>query len=184
MAEARASVLNENESLKSRERNRRRDRPETSDRAPQSAPAPKAARDLSRRKGALPAENLPLILEVAPNDDYALIDSGDGLKLEQYGPYRIVRPEGAGALAAGARRRATGTRSTRSSPAIPTRKAWAAGAFRRKPLGETWPMKHDGVDFLGRFTSFRHVGVFPEQASHWSLDGRAGSRRRSGRSRC
>ena len=47
-----------------------------------------------RRPGALPAEKLPLILEVAPNADYALLDSGDGEKLEQYGPYRIVRPEG------------------------------------------------------------------------------------------
>jgi 23S rRNA (cytosine1962-C5)-methyltransferase len=28
-------------------------------------------------------------------------------------------------------------------------------------------MKHNGIDYLGRFTSFRHVGVFPEQASHW-----------------
>ena len=29
-------------------------------------------------------------------------------------------------------------------------------------------MRHDGIDYLGRFTSFRHVGVFPEQASHWN----------------
>ena len=28
-------------------------------------------------------------------------------------------------------------------------------------------MRHDGIDYLGRFTSFRHVGVFPEQATHW-----------------
>src|SRR5690606_29172375 len=47
-----------------------------------------------RRQGALPDERLPLILEVAPGSDYALLDSGDGQKLEQYGPYRIVRPEG------------------------------------------------------------------------------------------
>ncbi|TJV27997.1 MAG: class I SAM-dependent rRNA methyltransferase, partial [Mesorhizobium sp.] len=53
-----------------------------------------APRVLSRRDGALPAEHLPLILEVAPNADYALLDSGAGQKLEQYGPYRIVRPEG------------------------------------------------------------------------------------------
>ncbi len=39
--------------------------------------------------------------------------------------------------------------------------------FPKTPLGETWPMRHDGLDYLGRFTSFRHVGVFPEQASHW-----------------
>ncbi len=27
--------------------------------------------------------------------------------------------------------------------------------------------RYDGVGFLGRFTAFRHVGVFPEQAVHW-----------------
>ncbi|TIX69675.1 MAG: class I SAM-dependent rRNA methyltransferase, partial [Mesorhizobium sp.] len=48
---------------------------------PKSAP-----RILSRRDGLLPAERLPLILEVAPNADYALLDSGSGQKLEQYGP--------------------------------------------------------------------------------------------------
>jgi 23S rRNA (cytosine1962-C5)-methyltransferase len=35
-------------------------------------------------------------------------------------------------------------------------------------LGETWPMQLLDTDFLGRFTSFRHVGVFPEQLAHWS----------------
>ena len=29
-------------------------------------------------------------------------------------------------------------------------------------------MAFDGIPFLGRFTSFRHVGVFPEQATHWA----------------
>ena len=53
--------------------------------------------------------------------------------------------------------------------------------FPREPLGETWPMRHDGIAYLGRFTSFRHVGVFPEQASHWDhMDG-ADPRRASGR---
>mgnify|MGYP002404289443 CR=1 FL=1 len=60
-----------------------------------AAPAmPRAQRLIAHRPGALPAEVLPLILEVEPSDDYALIDSGDGRKLEQYGPYRIDRPEG------------------------------------------------------------------------------------------
>ena len=51
--------------------------------------------------------------------------------------------------------------------------------FPKAPLGETWPMRHDGIDYLGRFTSFRHVGVFPEQASHW--DHMAGLIERAGR---
>ncbi len=39
--------------------------------------------------------------------------------------------------------------------------------FPREALGETWPLSLLGVDFLGRFTAFRHVGVFPEQIVHW-----------------
>ncbi|MHA1158836.1 MAG: class I SAM-dependent methyltransferase, partial [Alphaproteobacteria bacterium] len=31
----------------------------------------------------------------------------------------------------------------------------------------TWRMAYDNVPFLGRFTNFRHVGLFPEQVTHW-----------------
>ncbi|EKF44414.1 hypothetical protein NA8A_01690 [Nitratireductor indicus C115] len=120
-----------------------------------------------RRQGRLPDERLPVILEVRPNEDYALLDSGDGLKLEQYGPYRIVRPEGQAIW-----RPALGPAEWNRADAIFTGDTDEEGMgrwrFPREPLGETWPMRHDGIDYLGRFTSFRHVGVFPEQATHWS----------------
>ncbi|RLQ86886.1 class I SAM-dependent rRNA methyltransferase [Notoacmeibacter ruber] len=131
-----------------------------------SADTGSATRRLPRPDGVLPEEALPLILEVAGNADYALLDSGDGLKLERYGPYRVVRPEGQALW----------------RPALPQSEWEAADAiftgdtdeegmgrwrFPKAALGETWPMKHDGINFLGRFTSFRHVGVFPEQATHW-----------------
>ena len=146
-------------------RDKRRDTPRSGERPQQ--PAPAAPRPAARRAGALPAERLPVILEVAPNADYALIDSGAGRKLEQYGPYRIVRPEGQAIW----------------QPALPERdwtnvdavftgdtdeEGMGRWRFPKAPLGETWPMRHDGLDYLGRFTSFRHVGVFPEQASHWA----------------
>lgn len=121
---------------------------------------------LRRREGVLPQENLPLILEVLPNADYALLDSGEGLKLEQYGPYRIIRPEGQAIW-----RRALPERDWNDVDAVFTGDTDEEGMgrwrFPKAPLGETWPMRHDGIDYLGRFTSFRHVGVFPEQASHW-----------------
>lgn len=128
---------------------------------------PKAPpRVLARREGLLPAENLPVILEVGPNADYALLDSGAGEKLEQYGPYRIVRPEGQAIW-----QRALPQKEWDRADAIFTGDTDEEGLgrwrFPKVPLGETWPMKHDGIDYLGRFTSFRHVGVFPEQASHW-----------------
>ena len=125
-----------------------------------------APRLLARRDGALPAERLPVILEVAPNQDYALLDSGAGEKLEQYGPYRIVRPEGQAIW-----QKALPAKDWDRADAIFTGDTDEEGIgrwrFPKMPLGETWPMKHDGIDYLGRFTSFRHVGVFPEQASHW-----------------
>ncbi|MBZ9891279.1 class I SAM-dependent rRNA methyltransferase [Mesorhizobium sp. BR1-1-3] len=128
---------------------------------PNSAP-----RIPARREGALPAEHLPVILEVAPNADYALLDSGTGQKLEQYGPYRIVRPEGQAIW-----QKALPAKEWERADAVFTGDTDEEGIgrwrFPKLPLGETWPMKHDGIDYLGRFTSFRHVGVFPEQASHW-----------------
>jgi 23S rRNA (cytosine1962-C5)-methyltransferase len=146
---------------------------------PQSvAQKPEAPTHLPRHPGVLPAEMLPIILEVSPNADYALLDSGDGDKLEQYGPYRIVRPEGQAIW-----RRAMPEAEWNRADAIFTGDTDEEGMgrwrFPKAPLGETWPMKHDGLHYLGRFTSFRHVGVFPEQASHW--DHMAGLIERAGR---
>jgi 23S rRNA (cytosine1962-C5)-methyltransferase len=129
-------------------------------------PPPPVRPILSRRSGQLPAEKLPVILEVLPNEDYALLDSGDGQKLEQYGAYRIVRPEGQAIW-----RRALGEQEWQKADAVFTGDTDEEGLgrwrFPKRPLGETWPMRHHGIDYLGRFTSFRHVGVFPEQATHW-----------------
>lgn len=129
--------------------------------------APQQATPLPRPTGPLPAETLPLILEVAPSKDYALIDSGDGEKLEQYGPYRIVRPENQAIWS-----RALAERDWTDVDAIFTGDTDEEGLgrwrFPKETLGETWPMAHDGIPYLGRFTSFRHVGVFPEQGPHWA----------------
>jgi len=135
--------------------------------APSKAPQPAPRAPLRPApRGPLPAESLPLILEVLPGAEYALIDSGDGQKLERYGPYRIVRPEGQAIW-----RRTLPETEWAKVDAIFTGDTDEEGMgrwrFPRAPLGETWPMRHDGIDYLGRFTSFRHVGVFPEQASHW-----------------
>jgi 23S rRNA (cytosine1962-C5)-methyltransferase len=117
-------------------------------------------------QGTLPVERLPVILEVGPDENYALIDSGDGEKLERFGEYRVVRPEGQAIWP-----RALPQHEWQNADAVFTGDTDEEGLgrwrFPKQPLGETWPMRHDGIDYLGRFTSFRHVGVFPEQASHW-----------------
>lgn len=107
-----------------------------------------------------------MILEVEPNENYALLDSGDGEKLERFGEYRVVRPDAQAIWP-----RALEQSDWENVDAVFTGDTDEEGLgrwrFPKNPLGETWPMRHDGIDYLGRFTSFRHVGVFPEQASHW-----------------
>lgn len=121
---------------------------------------------MARPTGKRPEENLPLILETAASKDYALIDSGNGLKLERYGNLRIIRPEGQALW-----QPASSEAEWNNVDAVFTGNTDEEGIgrwnFPKQPLGETWPLSWDGMDFLGRFTSFRHVGVFPEQDAHW-----------------
>ena len=101
--------------------------------------------------------------------DYALIDSGAGRKLERYGPYRVVRPEPQclwePALAAA---------DWDAADAVfdPTDEEDAGRwRFRGQPK-DTWPLAWGDVRFKGRFTAFRHLAFFPEQAANWAwLDG-------------
>jgi len=105
-------------------------------------------------------------METGASKDYALLDSGAGRKLERFGAVTVIRPEGQAIW-----RPSQLPESWERADAIFTGDTDEEGIgrwrFPRTPLGETWPMRWDGIDYFGRFTSFRHVGVFPEQDAHW-----------------
>ncbi len=119
-------------------------------------------------------ETIPLILETSCDKNYALLDSGDGRKLERYGPYVIERPE-----AQAFWQRELSDDAWKKADAVFTGDTDEEGMgrwmFPHDPLGETWPLGWQSergqsmLDFHGRFTAFRHVGVFPEQAAHWQF---------------
>ncbi|WP_074381227.1 class I SAM-dependent methyltransferase [Bartonella doshiae] len=125
-----------------------------------------AAQYFQSPENTLLQENLPVILETGVSANYALIDSGHGRKLERYGDYHIIRPEGQALW-----KPALSQKHWDDVDAIFTGNRDEEGIgrwyFPKKPLGETWPLSWNELPFLGRFTSFRHVGVFPEQDAHW-----------------
>jgi len=97
-------------------------------------------------------------------DDYALLDSGGGRKLERFGRWRVDRPE---PQAMWARRLAD--KDWDSADAVfvgDSEEGDGRWRFKDEPL-ETWKTGYRDVAFYGRFTPFRHVGFFPEQAPHW-----------------
>jgi 23S rRNA (cytosine1962-C5)-methyltransferase len=119
------------------------------------------------RTGERPPERVPIILESLGAGDFHLIDSGNGEKLEQYGPYRIIRPEGQ-ALWKPSLPKHVWDKVDAAFTGDTDEEGTGRWRFPKEALGETWPLNLLGVDFLGRFTSFRHVGVFPEQIVHWT----------------
>lgn len=40
----------------------------------------------------------------------------------------------------------------------------------KKPIPERWTIGYENLKFHIKPTSFKHTGLFPEQAANWSLD--------------
>jgi 23S rRNA (cytosine1962-C5)-methyltransferase len=98
-----------------------------------------------------------------PQDQYELLDFGEGRKLERFGPYVLDRP-------------AVGTDAVeRTLPQVEwkqaaryVRTAGERGKWSyRFPLPSTWEIRHGRMVFEVKPTEFGHVGVFPEQAANW-----------------
>jgi 23S rRNA (cytosine1962-C5)-methyltransferase len=102
--------------------------------------------------------------------DYALLDSGQGRKLERYGRYTVVRPEPQCLWAP----RLPAEAWDRADAVFDPSDEEDAGRWRfRNQPKECWPLGWGQVKFHGRFTAFRHLAFFPEQAANWAwLDGR------------
>jgi 23S rRNA (cytosine1962-C5)-methyltransferase len=99
-------------------------------------------------------------LIIAPWKDYELLDSGNNLKLERFADYILIRPETQALWA----------------PLHP--ELWdkaqaefsfhdSKGGWKKYDMPESWEMVWDDVKFSLRLTSFKHTGIFPEQAANW-----------------
>ena len=98
-------------------------------------------------------------------DDYALIDSGDGRKLERYGPWRVVRPEPQCLW----RPRLDAVAWEAADATFDPSDEEDAGRWRiRRAPPETWPLAWGPARFNARLTPFRHLAFFPEQAANWA----------------
>ncbi len=113
------------------------------------------------------ADLLPLVTLVGePWDDYGLVDSGNGRKLERYGRYRFIRPEPqamwAPALSAAEWEAADGE-------FIPASDDDGGGRwYYNGPVpAEGWPLAWRETRFTAQCTPFRHLGFFPDMAPVW-----------------
>ncbi|WP_309644672.1 class I SAM-dependent methyltransferase [Phenylobacterium sp.] len=107
----------------------------------------------------------PGVMRTTGWGDYALLDSGDGRKLERYGPYAVVRPEPQALWAQSLPRETWDKADAVFDPS--DEEDAGRWRFQGKPR-ESWPMSWGQARFQARFTAFRHLAFFPEQAANWA----------------
>ncbi len=110
----------------------------------------------------------PLVIH--PNNwaDYSLIDSGNGKKLEKFGPYTFSRPEPQAIwtprLKAKVWENSSGSFLSSSSLENENPKGkWVI----KNNIPDKWEMSFDNLKFFASPTPFRHLGFFPDQSPHW-----------------
>ena len=104
-----------------------------------------------------------------PWADYELLDSGENMKLERFGAIVVARPE---TQALWAKQKPELWKQARATFSFRDKKgAWDI----RKPVPESWELGWKdpsnklgaGARFTAKLTSFKHTGIFPEQAPNW-----------------
>jgi 23S rRNA (cytosine1962-C5)-methyltransferase len=105
-------------------------------------------------------------LVAQPGDSYQLLDSGEGQKLEQWGPHVLSRPDGQVVWPKATpdiwqQAAAVYERSTRPG------KAGGQWQVRDPGLRGRFPFSMDGLRFMLELTAFKHTGLFPEQVANW-----------------
>ena len=111
------------------------------------------------------------LLEASNWRDYELLDSGDGQKLERFGKYIFSRPESQAMWS-----RALPASEWNNAHAVFQPSGEESGGHWdfKKRVDEKWVMSYplpqlSEIKFSAMTTPGRHLGVFPEVASHWDF---------------
>ncbi|MCD6066290.1 MAG: oxidoreductase [Bacteroidetes bacterium] len=103
--------------------------------------------------------------------DYELIDCGDFEKLERFGSYITIRPE---PQAVWKKRMSVADWEKQAHVKFVPRSSSSGDWKKLKQMPDQWKisytlLKEAEITFRLGLTSFKHVGVFPEQAVNWDV---------------
>ncbi|KAA8786386.1 23S rRNA (cytosine1962-C5)-methyltransferase [Paenibacillus sp. 4624] len=96
--------------------------------------------------------------------DYEVIDTGGGEKLERWGDVILRRPDPQIIWPLEQE-----THEWRQAHGHYHRSSSGGGSWdMKKPIPERWTIGYENLKFHIKPTSFKHTGLFPEQAANWS----------------
>ena len=102
------------------------------------------------------------ILTVDPTADYELLDCGEGEKLERYGKFILARPDPQALW-----HKRLPHSEWKKADAFFTRDAKSSDWSYKTGSLEKWAIEFGELKFYVKPTSFKHVGLFPEQVGNW-----------------
>ncbi len=94
--------------------------------------------------------------------DYTIIDTSSGEKLEMWGKYSLVRPDPQ-VIWKSEKKHRLWTQADASYK----RSRSGGGAWNENRLPESWNIHYKDLTFQIKPTGFKHTGLFPEQAVNW-----------------
>lgn len=94
--------------------------------------------------------------------DYALLDSGEGEKLERFGSVVLSRPDPQALW----RKSLPESEWKKADASFSRSEASAEWAYKNGKL-EKWSIDFAGLKLWIKPTAFKHTGLFPEQAANW-----------------
>ncbi len=94
--------------------------------------------------------------------DYSVIDCSKGEKLERWGEYLLIRPDPQ--VIWDTQKKHRGWREPNGHY---HRSAKGGGEWEFFDLPEQWPINYKNLTFNLKPFSFKHTGLFPEQATNW-----------------
>jgi len=108
--------------------------------------------------------------------DFEVLDTGDGMKLERWGDVLLARPDPQTIWPKARPEMWQGAHGTYAR----SERGGGSWSFSKK-LPERWVIGYKGLRFYVKPTGFKHTGLFPEQAANWDwmqqcLKGRTGAR--------
>ncbi len=108
----------------------------------------------------------PRVFPHPPLDGYALLDSGHGEKLERVGPWVLRRPDPQAMWSPGRSAAEWDAADLIFERTSDRGGDWRARGGVRVPA--SWELPEGDARFVIRPTPFKHIGLFPEQASNWA----------------
>jgi len=96
--------------------------------------------------------------------DYELIDCSSGERLERWGNHLLIRPDPQVIWKSEKKHQ-----GWKTAQAHYERSSTGGGRWRNKGLPDNWQINYGDLAFIVSLMSFKHTGLFPEQAVNWEF---------------